>query len=51
VVHDTTFGMILNAEIIYKLSSQHFDIETVFLYGQLEEETYMQFPEGYEDYL
>jgi Reverse transcriptase (RNA-dependent DNA polymerase) len=50
VVHDTTFRMILVAQISYKLSSRHFDIETAFLYGKLEEEIYMQFPEEYEEY-
>jgi Reverse transcriptase (RNA-dependent DNA polymerase) len=33
------------------LKSKQFDIETAFLYGTLEEEVYMHFPDGYERYL
>ena len=51
VVHDTTFHMILVIKIMCKLSSRHFDIETAFLYGTLEEEICMMFPDGYERYL
>jgi hypothetical protein len=38
-------------KIIYKLASRQFDIESAFLYGDLEEEIHMEFPDGYEDYL
>jgi len=51
VVHDTTFHMILVMKIMHKLFSRQFDIETAFLYGDLEEEIYMIFPDGYERYL
>ena len=51
VVHDTTFHLILVIKIMCKLSSRHFDIETAFLYGTLDEEIYMIFPDGYEKYL
>jgi hypothetical protein len=51
VVHDTSFHLTLVQKIIYKLNSRQFDIETAFLYGDLEEEIYMEFPDGYEDYL
>ena len=51
VIHDTTFHLILVMMLIHGLESEQFDIETAFLYGQLEEEIYMEFPDGYEDYL
>jgi Reverse transcriptase (RNA-dependent DNA polymerase) len=51
VVHDTTFHVVLVIKIVYRLKSRQFDIETAFLYGILEEEIYMEFPEGYEQYL
>jgi hypothetical protein len=51
VIHDTSFHLALVQKIIYKLSSRQFDIETAFLYGELDEEIYMVFPDGYEDYL
>ena len=51
VIHDTTFHMVLCFKIIYKLHKRQFDVETAFLYGDLEEELYMEFPEGYEEYL
>ena len=35
--------------ILHRLESEQFDIETAFLYGHLEEEIYMAFPDGYED--
>jgi hypothetical protein len=51
VVHDTSFHLALVQKIVHKLSSRQFDIETAFLYGELEEEIYMDFPDGYENYL
>jgi Reverse transcriptase (RNA-dependent DNA polymerase) len=51
VVHDTTLHLILVMKIRYGLTSRQFDVETVFLYGTLEEEIYMDFPEGYTEYL
>ena len=51
VGHDRTVHMIFVVKIIYRLSSRHFDIETAFLYGVLDEEIYMVFPDGYERYL
>lgn len=51
VVHDTSFHLTLVQKMMYKLNSRQFDIETAFLYGDLEEEIYMEFPDGYEEYL
>jgi Reverse transcriptase (RNA-dependent DNA polymerase) len=36
---------------MYKLMEGQFDIETAFLYGDLDEEIWMEFPDGHEDYL
>jgi Reverse transcriptase (RNA-dependent DNA polymerase) len=52
VVHDTTFCVVLAQKLVYNLHShQEFDIVTAFLYGLLDEEIYMEFPEGYEKFL
>jgi hypothetical protein len=51
VVHDTTFRFCLCQKLLFKLSSRQFDIVTAFLYGDLDEEIYMIFPDGYERYL
>ena len=47
VVADTTIHLILAIKILNKLSAGQFDIETAFLYGNLEEELWMELPEGY----
>jgi hypothetical protein len=51
VVSDTTFHLILGLKILFKLDAGQFDIETAFLYGELEEELWMEFPQGYQDFL
>jgi hypothetical protein len=51
VVHDTSFHLTLAQKLIFGLDSEQIDIETAFLYGDLEEEIYMEFPDGYEEYL
>jgi hypothetical protein len=51
VIHDTTFHLCLIMMLIHGLDSEQFDIETAFLYGHLEEEIYMEFPDGYEEFL
>jgi Reverse transcriptase (RNA-dependent DNA polymerase) len=51
VVHDTTFCVVLVQKLVYNLYSRQFDIVTAFLYGLLDEEIYMEFPEGYEKFL
>jgi Reverse transcriptase (RNA-dependent DNA polymerase) len=47
VVHDTTFRFFLVQILIHKLSSGQFDVVTAFLYGELDEIIYMNFPNGY----
>jgi Reverse transcriptase (RNA-dependent DNA polymerase) len=47
VVSDTTIHLILAIKILNKLSAGQFDIETAFLYGNLDEELWMELPEGY----
>jgi Reverse transcriptase (RNA-dependent DNA polymerase) len=51
VVHDTAFRVVLVQKLVYNLHSRQFDIVTAFLYGLLDEEIYMEFPEGYEKFL
>ena len=48
VVNDMTFRLMITAQILWKLDSYCFDVETAFLLGVLEEEIYMQIPEGME---
>jgi hypothetical protein len=51
VVNDTTFHSILVLKILLKLEAGQFDIETAFLYGDLEEQLWMELPDGYIDYV
>jgi hypothetical protein len=44
VVNDATFCTILILYILLKLQAGHFDIETAFLYGDLEESLWMELP-------
>ena len=46
VVHDITFRVLLLAMIIYQLKEKIVDVETAFLYGELDEVIYMECPEG-----
>ena len=50
VVNDTTFHLVLALKVLFKLEAGQFDIETAFLYGDLEEELWMVLPEGYVEY-
>jgi Reverse transcriptase (RNA-dependent DNA polymerase) len=43
--------VVLVQQLVSNLHSRKFDIVTAFLYGLLEEEIYMEFPEGYEKFL
>jgi hypothetical protein len=48
VIHDVTFRIILVRMMVRKLHACLVDVETAFLYGDLEEEIYMEMPKGYE---
>jgi hypothetical protein len=43
---DVTIQVLLVAEIVWKLVSQIIDVETAFLHGDLEKESYMDCPDG-----
>ena len=51
VVNDTTFHAMLVLKLLLGLDAGQFDIETAFLYGELEEHLWMELPEGYIEYL
>jgi Reverse transcriptase (RNA-dependent DNA polymerase) len=51
VVHDTTFLVVLVQKLVYNLHSRQVDIVTALLYGLLDEEIYMEFTEGYKNFL
>jgi hypothetical protein len=51
VVNDATFHLVLVLKILFQLEAGQFDIETAFLYGDLDEEIWMQLPEGYSEYV
>ena len=46
VVHDITFQILILAMILFGLSAKNVDLETAFLYGELDEEIYMECPPG-----
>ncbi len=48
VIHDVTYRILLVLQIIYGLESRIMDVETAFLHGDLEEEIYMDCPQGME---
>ena len=50
VIYNTTFRIILVMWIKYGWKAEIIDIETAFLYRNLEEEIYLKFPDGYEKY-
>jgi Reverse transcriptase (RNA-dependent DNA polymerase) len=50
VAHDTTFRVVLVQKLVYSLHYRSFDIVTAFLYGLLDEEIYMEFPEGMKSF-
>ena len=49
VVHDITFRLLLLAMILFSLSAKIVDVETAFLYGELEEQIFMDIPLGMEE--
>ena len=48
VVNDTSFRILLVAMLVWGLKGKIIDVETAFLYGDLEEEIYMEIPSGME---
>ena len=50
VIYNMTFRIVLVMWIKYGWEAEIIDIETVFLYGYLEEEIYLKIPDGYEKY-
>jgi Reverse transcriptase (RNA-dependent DNA polymerase) len=51
VVKDTTFHLVLVIKILFHLDAGQFDIETAFLYGELDEEIWMELSDGYSEYV
>jgi Reverse transcriptase (RNA-dependent DNA polymerase) len=51
VVNDATFHLVMALKVLLKLESGQFDIETAFLYGDLDEEIWMAIPDGYPEYV
>ena len=50
VIYKTTFSIIQVMWIKYKLESKIIDIETAFIYANLDEEIYLKTPDGYGKY-
>ena len=48
VINDVTWRILLVIKMLWKLKARLIDIETAFLYGDLDEEIYMESPEGLE---
>jgi len=48
VIHDVTYRIMIVLQIVLQLDSRIIDIETAFLHGDLEEDIYMECPEGFE---
>ena len=46
VIHETTFRLVMVYTLLKNWIAEIVDIETAFLYGDLEEEIYMEVPEG-----
>jgi Reverse transcriptase (RNA-dependent DNA polymerase) len=51
VVSDTIMHILLVIKSLYGLKAGHFNIETAFLYSELEETLWMEIPDGYGDFL
>ena len=49
VVRNATIRTLLSAAASEKMHLMQFDVSTTFLYGQLDEEIYMEQPEGFSD--
>ena len=50
VIYKTTFRIILVLWATHNIEAEIINIETAFLYGDLEEEIYMKIPKGYSEY-
>jgi hypothetical protein len=48
---DLAFHLALIIRVLMKLRTGQFDIETAFLFSDLDEEIYMRIPEGYVRYM
>jgi hypothetical protein len=48
---DLAFRLALIIKVLKKLRTGQFDIETAFLYSELDEEIYMRLPYGYVKYM
>ena len=46
VINDVTWRILLVIKMLWKLKARLIDIKTAFLYGDLDEEIYMESPEG-----
>jgi hypothetical protein len=51
VVNDITMRMLLVLKLLHNWKGEIIDVETAFLYGDLEEEIYMTIPKGLSEYM
>ena len=49
VAHDVSFKISLARKMVEKLDSLVMDVETAFLYGEIDEEIFMKSPAGMEE--
>jgi hypothetical protein len=49
VVNDTTLRIVITRMLVESMRGKVIDVETAFLYGELEHEIYMRMPEGYKE--
>jgi hypothetical protein len=46
IIHDVSFRIMLIAKLIWNLEVPIVNVETAFLYGELQEKIFMNIPEG-----